>query len=52
MTRTDFHAFTPASVRPVMTFGTRDQAERYRDRMAAIGCQVTLKRASVVRRDA
>ncbi len=36
----------------VRTFGSKDQAEAYRDRMAAIGADITLKRAVTQRRAA
>ena len=38
--------------RVVATFGARDLAESYRDRMAAIGTAITLARVVVARRAA
>lgn len=38
--------------RVVFTFGSKDQAEAYRDRMAALGTDITVKVARVHRRAA
>lgn len=47
----NFQAFTPANPRkPVFTFNARDLAEAYRDRMARIGCDVTIKVERMARR--
>lgn len=45
-----FEAYTPKSPVPVRTFGTRDLAEAYADRMRALGTEITIKVARLERR--
>lgn len=47
-----FEAFIGNSPRPVFTFSHRDLAEAYRERMRALGTEVTIKRSTIQRRAA
>lgn len=47
---TSYEAYTPARPAPVRTFSHRDMAEKYQERMAAIGAQITIKRVRTDRR--
>jgi hypothetical protein len=47
-----WEAYTPVSDRPVRTFSDKDLAEAYRDRMAALGTVITVKKARIDRRAA
>lgn len=52
MAARSFEAYIASSPRPVFTFSHRDLAERYRERMEALGASVTIKTARVQRRAA
>lgn len=48
--RTSWEAYTPVRPTPVRTFSNKDLAERYRDNMALLGTEITLKVARLERR--